>query len=225
MQLLKLTFFLNFFYSTIKTSFALFLDSTSESPESNNGSFAISTVTSYAKTTTNITTQPLSSLLKLSSVSRLATIAASLPAEYEGSFSLVASRETGGDSSAVEANKDTLDPRGEGRTRYLDVKDVRGSIISGSVGWRESNDLVDNEDEEVMAWKEFLDVAISETEDAESLFEGLEALKGDGPDDVKGGLDVRAIDDLSESDWDQQRERGSSISFVTSSATNYLYFT
>lgn len=182
-------------------------------------------MTSQAEIAANITTQPLSSLLKFTAVSKNANINASLPAEYEGSFSLVSSRGSSGGNpggSVVKSNKETRDPTGNGRTRYVDVKSVFGPIITGSVEWREGGSELFARDR--TGWEEFTNV-LPQSDDAE----GEES-------DLVGGwkiLEEFAADKMDElspltvKDFvggEQQREPGSGISLVTSSATNYLLF-
>lgn len=204
--------------STITSTVALLLNSTSKPDHSasNNGSFSISAVTSEAEIKTNVTVQPIESSLKFSAVTKNANIGASLPPPFEGRLSLVSSR-TG--ESAVEFDKDTPDPTGAGRTRYVDVKTIFGSIIIGYVGWRESDATNTYVHSEQIAAAD----AVSTVEASEYLEETVENLIGGW--ELIDAMDESSVitNDLA-IEHDMEREAGSTISLVTSAATNYLYF-
>jgi len=116
----------------ITTTISLQLNSTATANE-HNGFFAISQVTKQSDITSNVTSQPLDSIVRFAAVTKDGNVTATFPSAYEGRFSLVASRHG---RSLVEADTDVEDPSGEGRKRYLEVKEYFGSIITGFVGWR-----------------------------------------------------------------------------------------
>lgn len=147
------------------------------------------------------------------------------PPEYEGTFTLISSRGSGGSGgSVVESEKDTPDPKGEGRTRNVEVKSVSGSIITGSVEWREDGVL---SKKDVAEWDELINVMKeaenegAEEEEERNLVGGWKAVEEIAADSFDD-LPAEAIKSLEE--MDQQRERHSTISLVTSSAKNLLFF-
>lgn len=146
--------------------------------------------------------------------------------EYEGTFSLVSSRGSGGSGgSVVEADKETVDPKGEGRVRSVEVKSVFGPIVTGSVEWRADGVLSVEEEQADGEWDEFIRVmedAENENEEERTLLVGGWKAVEELAAEAFGDLPVEAIESFVE--MGQQRERGSSISLVTSSAKNSLYF-
>lgn len=141
--------------------------------------------------------------------------------------SLVSSRgNEGGGSSTVGAENGTPDPTGEGRIRYIEIKSVFGPIITGSVGWQ-ADDATTRSKGEIADWDELIDdmemgndrAGVDSGEDnTMDGWRAVEELAVDSFDD----LPVEAVRHSEE--VDQQRERGSSISLVTSGAKNTLYF-
>lgn len=103
-----------------------------------------------------------------------------------------------------------------------------GPIVTGSVGWREDGVL--SNDEEAAEWDDFVHVMMEEVkneneneggEEERNLIGGWKAVEEVAADSFPD-LPVEAIKNFVE--MDQMRERGSSISLVTSSAKNSLYF-
>lgn len=130
---------------TIATTVALLVGESIESLSADqvNGSFAISTVTKHADIITNVTYQPISSVLRLSSVTTNASASAFLPASYEGPFVLITNSDG---ESTVHLDEDTEDPSGAGRDRVLQKRSIVGRILSGSVAWVEKDDSAVAED-------------------------------------------------------------------------------
>jgi len=170
------------------------LTSSSEGFSADNGSYTVSAVTSRAPLDISIIEQPVSSILKLAAITSHSSVNATLPAAYEGKFTLITSKSG---SSVVAKNDDTEDPSGHGRKRLLNVKEVFGSIIAGDVKWVAS----DLDDIPVLS----------------ALDEGVEY-----DDDRYEAWDVEDRDDLAEGDG--PREVKADVALITSEGNNFLYF-
>lgn len=194
---------------TIDSDLVLVLNSTSDPIHSNNGTFKISTVTSNATVTSRILSQPIASHLQFTAVTKNADVNATFAPTYEGPFTLVASNRG---ESAVEANKDAEDPRGVGLKRFVRMRTIIGSVVTGEVGWTAGDEFEDVSDEEWLDW-ELIDLVDAE-EEGEGLTGGwgfMEKMKMDGGK-------------VKREEGREARAPGSKISLVTSTGKNLLYF-
>lgn len=195
----------------ITTIISLRLNSTANE---RGGFFAISQVNKQSDITSNVTSQPLDSIVRFAAVTKDANVTATFPPAYEGRFSLVASRHG---RSFVEADTDVEDPSGEGRKRYLEVKEYFGSIITGFVGWRGGSITEDYFRGKVKdMWSHADDGYGDETTEIVDPWEG--AVVREVPHE-------ETVDPPSFSeDGEGAESYPPTISLVTSTGTNRLYF-
>lgn len=97
------------------------------------GSYAIHATTTNAPLSLAVTEQPASSLLYLEAITTHSNASVVVPPAFEGSFELIAVH----GSSDVKSDETAKDPGGEGRSRVVQVKNVFGGIVKGSVEWVE----------------------------------------------------------------------------------------
>jgi len=194
----------------ITTTISLQLNSTAHE---RGGFFAISQVNKQSDITSNVTSQPLDSTVRFVAVTKDANVTAIFPPAYEGRLSLVASRHG---RSFVEADTDVKDPSGEGRKRYLEVKEHFGSIITGFVGWRGGSITEDYLRAKVKdMWSNVDDGDSDETTGIVDSWEG--AVVREVPREG-------TVDPPSFSEHGGVEHYPPTISLVTSTGTNRLYF-
>ena len=194
----------------IFSTISLLLNPTANEARIHNGFFAISQVTSQAAINSIVTSQPLDSTVRFTAISKNADVAAAFPPAYQGRFSLVANRHG---KSILKADPDVKDPSGEGRERYIEERDIFGHIVTGFVGWRGGN-----ETEEYLLIKHLLEL---DEDEATSPLADIWESEGAAPLAQDGSPPPPPPP------FEYPEETGEytpSISLVTSTGTNRLYF-
>jgi hypothetical protein len=201
----------------ITTTISLQLNSTSNE---HGGFFAVSQVTKQSDITSNVTSQPLDSIVRFAAVTKDGNVTAAFPPAYEGRFSLVASRHG---RSLVEADTDVKDPSGEGRKRYLEVKEYIGSIITGFVGWRGGSITED-----------YLRLRVKDIDEWSNAYDGDGDGDGDETTEILDRWEGTVVHEVPHEgtvnppsfseDGEGAESYPPTISLVTSRGTNRLYF-
>jgi len=102
------------------------------STASSGGFYEVATKTSHEDTDIHVTNIPLGSKLELATQTSHKQATVTLPPEFEGEFCL---RTSSGDHvPTVNANRNAVDPSGQGRERKVEIKTYYGEV-HGNVRW------------------------------------------------------------------------------------------